>query len=148
MAALDLLRDGLRPCLTILDLMMPRMNGWELRESMLADPDLADLPVAVVSALAVAEMRQLRLAGVISKPFQLEEIVQLAERHCDPSPTGRSVEVERREVAGGVAIAADPGISIQGRRLAVRPQLAAADGAGLQRLEEFVVDRLHRSGMH
>ncbi|MGI8999041.1 MAG: response regulator [Candidatus Limnocylindria bacterium] len=88
MAALDLLRNGLRPCLTILDLMMPRMNGWELRESMLADPDLADLPVAVVSALAVAGMRQLRLAGVISKPFQLEELVQLAERHCDPSHTG------------------------------------------------------------
>lgn len=84
LAALDLLRDGLRPCLTILDLMMPRMNGWELRESMLADPDLADLPVAVVSALALTEMRQLRLTAVIAKPFRLDQIVQLADRHCDP----------------------------------------------------------------
>ncbi len=84
LAALDLFRDGLRPCLTILDLMMPRMNGWELRESMLADPDLADLPVAVVSALALTEMRQLRLTAVIAKPFRLDQIVQLAGLHCDP----------------------------------------------------------------
>lgn len=84
LAALDLLRDGLRPCLTILDLMMPRMNGWELRESMLADPALADLPVAVVSALGLTEMRQLRLSAVIAKPFRLDQIVQLADRHCAP----------------------------------------------------------------
>ena len=84
LAALDLLRDGLRPCLTILDLMMPRMNGWELRDAMLSDPDLADLPVAVVSALAPSEVRQLRLTAVIAKPFRLDHIIQLADRHCDP----------------------------------------------------------------
>jgi len=90
LAALDLLRSGLRPCLTILDLMMPRMNGWELRDMMLADPDLADIPVAVVSALALGEMRQLRLSAVIGKPFRLEQIVQLADRHCTPEDTGHS----------------------------------------------------------
>lgn len=81
-AALGLLRDGLRPCLAILDLMMPHMDGWELRETMLADPSLADIPVAVVSALARGEMRQLRPVAVIKKPFALTQIVELANRHC------------------------------------------------------------------
>ena len=85
LAALDLLRDGLRPCLTILDLMMPRMNGWELRDEMLADPDLAAIPVAIVSALALGEMRQLQVAAVITKPFRLEQILQLVDLHCSQS---------------------------------------------------------------
>lgn len=82
-AALDMLRDGFRPCLAILDLMMPRMNGWELREHMLAEPDLADIPVAVVSAF-VGEVSHLDVSAVIRKPFDLAEIVEVAERHCGP----------------------------------------------------------------
>jgi CheY-like chemotaxis protein len=86
-AAYDLLRGGLRPCLAILDLMMPRMNGWELREAMLEDPDLADIPVAVVSALSVTSPAKLQLAAVIPKPFQLDQIIELAEAYCHNSLT-------------------------------------------------------------
>lgn len=81
-AALALLQDGVRPCLAILDLMMPRMNGWELRERMLAEPDLADIPVAIASAYATGEVERLKAAAVIAKPFRLEDVLELAERHC------------------------------------------------------------------
>jgi CheY-like chemotaxis protein len=81
-AALAILLSGVRPCLTILDLMMPRMSGWELRERMLAEPELASIPVAIASAYATGELDTLQPAAVIHKPFQLEDLIELAARHC------------------------------------------------------------------
>jgi CheY-like chemotaxis protein len=83
-AALRVLNDGLRPCLAILDLMMPSMNGWELRAAMLADAALAEIPVAVVSAFAHGEMTTLKPSAVLQKPFKLSEILELADRYCGP----------------------------------------------------------------
>ena len=82
LAALRALNDGLRPCLAILDLMMPTMSGWELRAAMLADPNLASIPVAIVSAFARGEMPTLQPTAVLQKPFELSQIVQLADRYC------------------------------------------------------------------
>ena len=56
LAALEYLRDAPAPCSAILDLMMPRMNGLELRAAMLAEPSMADIPVAIVSAFADGDM--------------------------------------------------------------------------------------------
>ena len=42
--------DVLHPCVIILDLMMPVMNGWQFREIQRTDPDLAEIPVVVVTA--------------------------------------------------------------------------------------------------
>ena len=47
--ALARLRAGLRPSMILLDLMMPGMNGWAFREALLADPELARIPVVVLS---------------------------------------------------------------------------------------------------
>src|SRR5881392_3915466 len=38
------------PCLIILDLMMPVMDGRTFREEQLRRPDVADIPVIVISA--------------------------------------------------------------------------------------------------
>jgi len=82
LAALRALNDGLRPCLAILDLMMPIMSGWELRAAMLADPALADIPVAICSAYARGEMGILQPSAILQKPFELREIIELANRYC------------------------------------------------------------------
>lgn len=87
--ALRAMREGLRPCLTILDLMMPTMSGWELRREMLADPGLADIPVAIVSAFTPGDVSPLQPAAVLEKPFSLDDIVALAERHCHSSGAAR-----------------------------------------------------------
>lgn len=81
-AALAMLLSGVRPCLTILDLMMPRMSGWELRERMLAEPELATIPVVIASAYATGDLANLQPAAVIHKPFRLEDVIDLAARHC------------------------------------------------------------------
>ena len=50
LAALGKLRAGLRPAVILLDLMMPVMDGWDLRTEQLRDPELAAIPVLIVTA--------------------------------------------------------------------------------------------------
>src|SRR5437667_11971136 len=47
--ALDLIRER-KPQLILLDLMMPIMNGWELADTLKANPDWVDIPVVFVKA--------------------------------------------------------------------------------------------------
>lgn len=85
--ALARLRGGERPCLMVLDLMMPVMNGWELRAAMLADRELAAVPVVVVSGkgrIPPEEEQTLAPAAVLVKPFELSELLELVARYCPP----------------------------------------------------------------
>jgi CheY-like chemotaxis protein len=50
-AALELART-LRPAAITLDIMMPRMDGWSVLTALKSDPDLADIPVIVVTVSA------------------------------------------------------------------------------------------------
>src|SRR4051812_17075886 len=49
-AALDHLSRGERPCLILLDLMMPIMDGKTFRRAMLDDLTLPEIPVVVITA--------------------------------------------------------------------------------------------------
>jgi CheY-like chemotaxis protein len=78
--ALDALRrDEARPCLILLDLMMPVMNGYEFREVQRADPALSDIPVVVISAHARAG---LDVDEVLPKPIGLRRLLTVIERYC------------------------------------------------------------------
>ena len=48
----------------LLDLMMPRMNGWEFRHEQLQDANLKDIPIVVVSALPLDPGAKARLGDV------------------------------------------------------------------------------------
>lgn len=69
--ALDLLDAGLRPDAIILDLMMPRLDGYGFRRAQLDSPALAGIPVLVVSAHGK------RLEGTphLTKPFDLDDLL-------------------------------------------------------------------------
>ena len=80
--ALALLRDGgIRPRLILLDLNMPVMDGWKFRTEQLCDPNLARIPVVLVSAagaLAVkAAAEAMRAAGALVKPFDADELLRV-----------------------------------------------------------------------
>jgi CheY-like chemotaxis protein len=79
--ALAALNDGLRPALILLDLMMPGMNGWELREKILEDPRLAAIPLVVVTARTAgdASLKSLGRTQVLFKPFALEALLEVLE---------------------------------------------------------------------
>jgi CheY-like chemotaxis protein len=74
--ALDLLHGQPPPDLILLDLWMPRMNGWQFREQQVRDPDLAAIPVLVVSAVADAAEQAGALSGVgfLQKPVAPEDL--------------------------------------------------------------------------
>jgi len=82
--ALRLLRRGeVQPCLIVLDLRMPRMDGWDFRAEQSSDRRLASIPVVVVSADPLAsQAARLGAAAVVPKPADPDRFLELVGRHC------------------------------------------------------------------
>lgn len=76
---------GQRPCLVLLDLMMPPLDGWAVVAAMKADPALAGVPVCVLSA--VAERAPVGASCVLRKPASLDALLAVVERYCGPACT-------------------------------------------------------------
>ena len=69
-----------KPDLILLDLMMPDIDGWEVYRQMKADPNLAGIPVIVVTAKAqsIDKVLGLHIAKVedyVTKPFGPQELL-------------------------------------------------------------------------
>jgi CheY-like chemotaxis protein len=81
--AIDQLRAGLVPCLILLDLMMPIMNGWEFREQQSQDPVLAQIPFALLSAhWDGAEELAAKAVAQLPKPLDFDELLPTVARYC------------------------------------------------------------------
>jgi CheY-like chemotaxis protein len=85
--ALATLRRGLRPALILLDLMMPRMDGWQFIAEQRGDPQLAHLPVLVMSASGRLPRLPVPAENYLAKPVDLEVLLSAIGRHC-PLPAG------------------------------------------------------------
>ncbi len=81
--ALARLRAGVRPCVIILDLMMPNMNGVQFREAQQQDPELRAIPVLVLSGDGRAPIKAANL-GVegLRKPVELDVLLEAIRRSC------------------------------------------------------------------
>ena len=79
--ALEHLRET-RPCpnLIVLDLLMPVMDGWEFRMRQKEDPELAKVPVLVVTAIAATA--GLDAVGVLRKPVDVDALLRTVARYC------------------------------------------------------------------
>ena len=72
-----------RPCVILLDLMMPIMNGWEFRSEQLRDPNLSSIPVVIMTAdgRAADKARTLH-ADYLRKPIHLDALLELVSDYC------------------------------------------------------------------
>ncbi len=84
--ALDALASSPEPpCVILLDLMMPVMDGRSFREEQLQKPELSDIPVIVISAhLDHAVTSDLHAAAYLRKPVRLADVLQSVRTYCDP----------------------------------------------------------------
>ena len=75
-----------RPCMILLDLMMPVMDGRTFREHQLQQPGLSQIPVVIVSASREAEQtaKDLNTAGHLPKPLNLKTLLQILRNLCVP----------------------------------------------------------------
>jgi two-component system response regulator MprA len=93
-AALELLRHA-RPDLILLDLLLPRMDGWTFARQCDADPIGHGLPIIVLSTASSASTVLRELAGtgvrrVLEKPFDLGALLALVAALLTPArPLGR-----------------------------------------------------------
>ena len=74
------------PCVVLLDLSMPVMDGWRFREEQqrLPDASLADTPIVVLSALndARRHAQTLGAADLIPKPIDFDRLVTVIKGFC------------------------------------------------------------------
>src|SRR5262249_17339652 len=87
--ALDQLRANPAPSLILLDLMMPVMDGIAFRTEQLRDPELASIPVVVVSADPALREKAIRLGAVgwIEKPIDIDVLLDEVRRAAQPRAT-------------------------------------------------------------
>lgn len=74
----------LHPSMILLDLFMPVMDGKEFRRRQLADEELAEIPVVVVSAAVGVEERiaALKVAAHLEKPLDIQVLFETVARYC------------------------------------------------------------------
>jgi CheY-like chemotaxis protein len=72
-----------RPCVVLLDLAMPVMDGWTFRREQLRDQELADVPVVCVTAVYDVRQVQRRLnVRCLPKPIDFRALLTEVEDAC------------------------------------------------------------------
>ena len=78
MAALDQLREGDLPCVVLADVRMPRMDGFELSREVARDPQLASIPIVVLTGDRILSFT----SPARDKPFSVSELDALVQGSC------------------------------------------------------------------
>lgn len=78
--------DTVMPCIILLDINMPKMNGLELLHHLKTSADLKKIPVVMLTSSKeesdVVHCFDLGIAGYMVKPVEYEEFVNIIELLC------------------------------------------------------------------
>ena len=82
--AVNCLKKGNRPDVILLDLSMPVVNGWEFRMFQKRDPDLAQIPVILITAGGYTheEVAWLEPSALLPKPLDLPFLLSAVRKFC------------------------------------------------------------------
>jgi CheY-like chemotaxis protein len=87
--ALEILQRE-RPSLIVLDVMMPRMDGYQVATAVRSNPELADIPIVMLTAKAQEEDQERGMAvGVdtyVTKPFEPERLTEIVAEYLTRTP--------------------------------------------------------------
>ncbi len=90
------------PDLILLDIRMPKMDGYEVCKQLKADKQTRDIPIIFVSALneTVDKVKAFSIGGVdyVSKPFQAEEVQARIETHLNLRQLQKRLEEKNDEL--------------------------------------------------
>ncbi len=78
--ALEIVREE-RPDLVLTDIMMPRMDGLQLTNLLLGNPETRDTVVLLMSAARQVDLDASGAQGLIRKPFNIQKLVETVHRH-------------------------------------------------------------------
>jgi len=87
--ALDLLERGIRPRLVILDLVLPKVTGWDLLRHMQSDPDLRLTRVIVITAMNPEDVHAVA-DFILYKPIDVSVLLSTVAELMPPSARARS----------------------------------------------------------
>lgn len=79
---LDLLPEVPGPCLILLDLMMPIMDGWAFAEELDRDHVLATIPIVVVTAFEEKATALKKKYEVVKKPVDIDRLMNIVAHYC------------------------------------------------------------------
>jgi CheY-like chemotaxis protein len=94
--ALEHLRSGHRPALIVLDLMLPRIDGWRFLSIIAESPELSTIPVVVCSG-AVDRVHPPGVPPdhVLEKPVEMEKLLAYVVRYCGAGTSFATPVVKR-----------------------------------------------------
>jgi CheY-like chemotaxis protein len=83
-----------RPDLILMDISIPKIDGWEATQRLKSDQETRDIPIIALTAHALEEDRQKAIQagcdGYLAKPVEPRRVVQEVERFVGPAKLTRS----------------------------------------------------------
>jgi CheY-like chemotaxis protein len=80
--AVDYLTRSEVPCLILMEIRMPVMDGRQFRAALLQDARLADIPVVIVTALDPSVATGMSALRVFRKPIDVDALLSVVRENC------------------------------------------------------------------
>jgi len=92
-----------QPDVVLLDVMLPKLDGWRVAEALLDDPQTGQIPIVFLTARAELrdQARGLEIGGVdyITKPFNPVELADLIRGLLDRVHRGEHAALRKEKLA-------------------------------------------------
>ena len=71
-----------RPCVILLDLMMPVLDGWQTSAALASDPNLSALPVVIITAGGRSVRQPIGARSLLHKPLEITTLLETVDQYC------------------------------------------------------------------